>query len=226
MNSFVPYGTARSGDFVVELTPEQAGWAFSGLRVVELDPGGSVSLETGDDELIVLPLSGGCTAQIDEREFALAGRDDVFSEVTDFAYAPRDAHVHLSSDGVGRFALPAARATARLEPRHVEAADVPIELRGAGQASRQVNNFCSPEAFEADRLIAVEVLTPGANWSSYPPHKHDEAVPGVEVPLEEIYYFEVADGPDDRASATSACTGPDRDARSTCASRSAPATCC
>ena len=55
------------------------------------------------------------------------------------------------------------------------AEDVPVELRGAGQASRQVNNFCTPDAFEADTLIACEVLTPGGNWSSYPPHKHDEA---------------------------------------------------
>ena len=64
-----------------------------------------------------------------------------------------------------------------------------MELRGAGQASRQVNNFCSPEAFECDKLIAVEVLTPGGNWSSYPPHKHDQARPGEEAELEEIYYF-------------------------------------
>ena len=60
--------------------------------------------------------------------------------------------------------------------------------------SREVHNFCSPEAFAADRLIAVEVITPGGNWSSYPPHKHDEEIPGVETALEEIYYFEVADG--------------------------------
>ena len=37
----------------------------------------------------------------------------------------------------------------------------------------------------------MEVLTPGGNWSSYPPHKHDEAREG-ELALEEIYYFEVA----------------------------------
>jgi 5-deoxy-glucuronate isomerase len=71
---------------------------------------------------------------------------------------------------------------------------VPVELRGAGQASRQINNFCGPDVAIADRLIAVEVLTPAANWSSYPPHKHDEDVPGVETALEEIYYFEVARG--------------------------------
>jgi 5-deoxy-glucuronate isomerase len=76
--------------------------------------------------------------------------------------------------------------------RYVAAVDVPIELRGAGQASRQVNNFCAPSVFAADRLIAVEVLTPGGNWSSYPPHKHDTES-DVESALEEIYYFEVAD---------------------------------
>ena len=61
-----------------------------------------------------------------------------------------------------------------------------MELRGAGNASRQVNNFAAVEAFECDALIAVEVLTPNGNWSSYPPHRHDE--------LEEIYYFEVSGG--------------------------------
>ena len=54
-----------------------------------------------------------------------------------------------------------------------------------------MNNFCTPDAFEADALIACEVLTPGGNWSSYPPHKHDEAS-ATESELEEIYYFEAA----------------------------------
>jgi 5-deoxy-glucuronate isomerase len=70
-----------------------------------------------------------------------------------------------------------------------------VELRGAGQSSRQVNNFGTPEILDADRLIACEVLTPSGNWSSYPPHKHDDYRPGAEAVLEEIYYFEVAAGP-------------------------------
>jgi 5-deoxy-glucuronate isomerase len=196
LTGFVPHGTTRSGDFALEVTPERAGWTFSGLRVAVLAPGGSTTLQTGEDEVIVLPLAGGGAVRIDGEEFTLRGRESVFAGVTDFAYAPRGAHLELTSDAGGRFALPSARASQRLPARYVPAAEVPVELRGAGQASRQVNNFCSPEAFEADRLIAVEVLTPGGNWSSYPPHKHDENVPGAEVPLEEIYYFEVADGPD------------------------------
>ena len=129
---------------------------------------------------------------------------------------PRDATVTVTSRDGGAFALPSARCTRRLEPRYGAAEDVPVELRGAGQASRQVNNFCSPAAFEADKLIAVEVLTPGGNWSSYPPHKHDETRED-ETELEEIYYFEAQGLGYQRVYGT-------RPGPSTCWPRSAPAT--
>jgi 5-deoxy-glucuronate isomerase len=187
-------GTCADGAFELVITPEQAGWDFSGLRILELHAAGRHALETGDAELIVLPLSGACSVTCDGQRFALSGREDVFSEVSDFAYVPRDTHVEIASQAGGRFALPSARAERRLEARYTAAEEVPVELRGAGHASRQVNNFCSPEAFEADRLIAVEVLTPAGNWSSYPPHKHDEEIAGEETALEEIYYFEVNHG--------------------------------
>jgi 5-deoxy-glucuronate isomerase len=184
-------GVLSDGAFSLAVTPERAGWAYSGLRVLKLPEGAAHTWATGDDEMLVLPLSGSCTVTCDGERFELQGRHDVFSRVSDFAYAPRDSTVRVTSAGGGRFALPSARCTRRLPPRYGAAEDVPVELRGAGQASRQVNNFCSPEAFECDKLIAVEVLTPGGNWSSYPPHKHDEAGQG-EVELEEIYYFETS----------------------------------
>jgi 5-deoxy-glucuronate isomerase len=184
-------GTQRDGAFSLVVTPEQAGWAYSGLRLLELAPGASHSFTTGRAELLVLPLEGGCLVECESNRFELAGREGVFAGVTDFAYVPRDAEIRISSPRGGRFALPSALATSRLAPAYGPASAVPVELRGAGQASRQVNNFCAAEAFPADRLIAVEVLTPGGNWSSYPPHKHDQRREG-EVPLEEIYYFEIA----------------------------------
>jgi len=125
----------------------------------------------------------------DGERFALAGRRGVFTRVTDFAYVPRDATATVTSEAGGRFALCGARATRRLTARYGPAEGVQVELRGAGQASRQVNNFCTPATFDADKMIAVEVITPGGNWSSFPPHKHDEAGPD-ESRLEEIYYFE------------------------------------
>jgi 5-deoxy-glucuronate isomerase len=187
-------GETADGTFSLVITPETAGWGYSSLRVLELPAGGSVTFDTREDEMVVLPLSGSCAVACDDETFELAGRESVFSRVTDFAYVPRDARVTVSSAAGGRFALPAARASRRLSARYGPADGVSVELRGAGQASRQVNNFCTPEAFDADKLIAVEVLTPAANWSSYPPHKHDEEREG-EARLEEVYYFEVAPGP-------------------------------
>jgi 5-deoxy-glucuronate isomerase len=184
----------RSGPWTLEIDPASAGWGYSSLRVLDLAPGASHRFTTGGDETLVLPLAGACVVECEGSRFELAGRVSPFAGVSDFAYLPRDATATVSSAAGGRFSLPAARADRRLPPRYGPASGVPVELRGAGQCSRKVVNFCTPEAFEADKLIACEVLTPAGNWSSYPPHKHDEDRPGETV-LEEIYYFEVADGP-------------------------------
>ena len=176
------------------VTPESAGWSYSGLAVLDLGPGESAVWATGPAETLVMSLSGSCRVTCEGTTYHMHGRADVFSGPTDFVYVPRDAELTVTSDDGGRFALPSAVCERRLAVRYQPAGAVPVELRGAGAASRQVNNFCTPEAFEADALIACEVLTPGGNWSSYPPHKHDEAT-ATESVLEEIYYFEVADGP-------------------------------
>ncbi|MFD5617357.1 5-deoxy-glucuronate isomerase [Streptomyces yangpuensis] len=137
---------------------------------------------------------GGGAPAAESHVFELRGRNGVFGGPTDFAYVPRDAHAEVTSRRGGRFALAGARCERRLPPRYGPAEDVAVELRGAGQCSRQVNNFAAagPAGFDCDRLIAVEVLTPAGNWSSYPPHKHDEHHPGEESRLEEIYWFEIA----------------------------------
>ena len=182
------------GPWRARVTPERAGWTYCGLRILDLPPGGSLTFSTAADEVVVLPLAGSCAVECDGERFELAGRPGVFAGVTDFAYLPPDATARVASDAGGRFALPAARAERRLAPRYGPASGVPVELRGAGGCSRRVQNFCMPAAFAADRLIACEVITPAGNWSSYPPHKHDEERPG-ETLLEEIYYFEIAPGP-------------------------------
>ncbi|MFG3104024.1 5-deoxy-glucuronate isomerase [Streptomyces sp. NPDC048182] len=196
MTHHLAAGTARGGPYTVHVTPETAGWDHSSLRVLTLPPGGTHTFAGGDSEWIVLPLAGSCTVTVTDEAgrhvFELVGRKDVFSAVSDFAYVPRDAHATVSSAAGGRFALTGARCERRLPARHGPAASVPVELRGGGSCSRQVNNFAAADVFACDRLIAVEVLTPGGNWSSFPPHKHDEHRPGEESVLEEIYYFEFA----------------------------------
>jgi 5-deoxy-glucuronate isomerase len=204
----LPVGSTAEGAWSLRVTPELAGWTYCGLRVLELAPGASHGFASGPEELLVLPLEGGCVVECESRRFTLAGRDGVFAGVSDFAYVPLDAEVRVSSAGGGRFVLPSARAGNRLDPAYGPAEEVPVELRGAGQSSRQVNNACTPASFPADKMIVVEVLTPGGNWSSYPPHKHDEQRPD-EVQLEEVYYFEI-DGDGGLGYQRVYSSGPDR----------------
>ena len=174
------------------VTQQDAGWTYCALRVERLAPGASYDFVTNDAETAVLPLSGGpVSVDVDGKHFELDGRATVFAAVTDWAYLPIDAEVRLSSASGAEVALPSARATRRFDPAYVAAADVVVETRGAGPATRQVTNFMSPEAFDgADKLMCVELLTPDGNWSSYPPHRHDDS-PECPVNNEEIYYFRV-----------------------------------
>jgi 5-deoxy-glucuronate isomerase len=187
-------GSAGEGSDPVAVSPERARWAFTGLRVARLAPGGARELETDGFELAILPLAGSLTVECDGQRIKLAGRETVFAGVSDWAYVPVGSEVRLGTDFGAEAALCTSRAGERLELHHGQAGDVPIEIRGAGRASRQIVNFMAPDAFpDAERLMCVEVYTPAGNTSSYPPHKHDDS-PECAVELEEIYYFRIGRG--------------------------------
>jgi 5-deoxy-glucuronate isomerase len=204
---FLPHGTARRDGCEVVIDDSLPAWQHTGLRVLVLDSGQSWSVEEQGWEYVVVPLAGAasvaCTDPSGEQHHAdLTGRASVFTGPTDVAYVPAGSRLTVTGTAsVARIAVCAARVRetpAATAFRHVGAGEVPVELRGAGSCSREVRNFGVPQTLEADSIIACEVVTPAGNWSSYPPHKHDEERPGVETELEEIYYFEtqVADGAD------------------------------
>ena len=184
---------ARDGwqTVVDESTP---GWKHTGLRVAELAAGEQLTLSSDGLERIVVPLAGSFSVThsgIGPSEIvALAGRASVFDGPTDVLYLSSVATATIS--GRGRIAIAEAPTVNVYPTAYVAREDVPVELRGAGRSSRQVHNFGTPGALAADKLIVCEVITPAENWSSYPPHKHDENLPGQESRLEEIYYFESA----------------------------------
>jgi 5-deoxy-glucuronate isomerase len=187
---FYPAESSGAAATAVDITTTLAGWRYSGLRVLNLAADTTHELATGTAEMAILPLSGGMTVEVESHSFHLEGRAGVFAAVTDFAYAPIDAEIRMTTQGPCEVALCTAQATRRIDPYRVAAQDVRVEIRGGGAGTRQINNFLSADAADADKLIAVEVLTPGGSWSSYPPHKHDETTE-EEIELEEIYYFRI-----------------------------------
>ncbi|WP_277207535.1 5-deoxy-glucuronate isomerase [Isoptericola croceus] len=202
---FYRRGSLASGPWQT-VVGERPGWQHTGLRVAELTdgPAGTSALGLPADgfERIVVPIAGACTVEYTEPDGAhavvsLAGRPSVFDGATDVLYLGVGTTAVLTGTGTGTstVAVAEARAERALPARHVTADEVPVEVRGAGTATREVRNFGIPGVLEADRLIACEVITPSGNWSSYPPHKHDEDVPGVESRLEEIYWFDARPDP-------------------------------
>lgn len=173
---------------------ETPGWQYTGIRIAELGDGDTAALTDTGVERIIIPLTGSFDvvhhhAAGDENTH-LHGRASVFDGPTDVLYLPTGSTAEIT--GSGRVAVAEAPTKEPKEWKYIAPAGTPVELRGAGRSSRQVHNFGTPEALDAARLIVCEVITPGENWSSYPPHKHDEYIPGHESKLEEIYYFESA----------------------------------
>lgn len=188
-------GATAHDAYELDLTPARAGWEWSSLRVVALDAGESVDIPGGEAEFLVLPLNGGATVHVDGRDHELEGRESVFTDITDYLYVPRNTDIRIHSAAGARLALPGAKATKDLPVRYCPRSEVVTGLRGAGASSRQVNNYALGNEVETSHLLACEVLTPGGNWSSYPPHKHDQHNDEERV-LEEIYYYEIRPGRD------------------------------
>jgi 5-deoxy-glucuronate isomerase len=194
-DSFLPAGSTGRDGWTVFVTPEDAGWEYSGVRVAGLAAGEGLTFSLEADEAILVPFEGGFHVDVEgDRPYALSGRPDVFSGPTDVLYLPRGTTATVTAVDGGRIAMPTARAV-RVHPvQHIAAADVPVFVRGAGAWSRRVRDFGNSSVLQADHVIAVEVVNPGGNWSGIPRHKHD--TPGEhESQLEEIYLFEAAATP-------------------------------
>ncbi len=183
---------------LLHITPDEAGWQYTGIRVARVMPGAPHTVATGEAEVFVLPLAGALAVDVadeagrPEHSFLLEGRDSVFTRVTDFVYAGRDSVLTITAEQPAEVAIPSARCGSRRPAAYGAAEDVPVEVRGAGAASRQVTNFGVPGGWNhAENLMCCELITPPGNWSSYPPHKHDPSEP-CEVTNEEIYYYRIA----------------------------------
>jgi len=176
----------RKGEWE-RVDPASAGWMYLSFRIER--PAGRLEFDTGPEETAVVLLSGACRADVDGARFELGPRAGIFEELPWTLYVPRDSRLVL--EGEAELAIASCPVERRLEPVLQRPEEVSVEVRGAGNATRQINNMIQP-GFPAERILIVEVLTPGGNWSSYPPHKHDEDRFPQETVLEEVYYYRSA----------------------------------
>jgi 5-deoxy-glucuronate isomerase len=112
----------------------------------------------------------------------------VFAAYPHAIYLPPGTRFRVIADEETELGDARAPARRRFPVQVIRPQDCGLEVRGGGNATRQIIDIMPP-SFAADRLLVCEVLTPSGNWSSYPPHKHDRNRPPGEVKLEEIYYY-------------------------------------
>jgi 5-deoxy-glucuronate isomerase len=167
------------------------GFEFLRFRIVKLAAGQSRQENTGASELGIVVLGGKCSVVAGQQRWTGIGkRSGVFDGLPYAVYVPISTALTVTAESDCELAFCYCLAERAFPARSVTPADVEVEIRGGGNATRQINHIFKPE-FEADKLLVVEVYTPSGNWSSYPPHKHDVHNPPVEVDLEEIYYYRV-----------------------------------
>ncbi|MEA2511475.1 MAG: 5-deoxy-glucuronate isomerase [Thermomicrobiales bacterium] len=176
---------------LISVTPESAGWEYTGLRVRAARSGERWTESTGTNEVALVTLGGRCRISASGQVWEIGERENVFAGKPWAVYLPHQTDFEVEALTGLELAVCATRAEESYPPKLIRPDDVEVEIRGAGNAARQINHIVKPD-FPAHRLLVVEVFTPSGNWSSYPPHKHDVSNLPIEADLEEIYYYRIA----------------------------------
>ena len=179
------------------VTPETAGWEHLHFAARRMGKGEQWQQSTGDCEYGLVLLGGVCSIQSSRGDWPQVGRrPNVFSGMPYALYLPAQTTFTVTalSDEL-ELAYGWCRSEGNHPPQLVTPENVATEIRGGGNATRQINSLFPP-GFDCHRLVAVEVYTPSGSWSSYPPHKHDvhRVDPGgnlIEADLEETYFYKL-----------------------------------
>jgi 5-deoxy-glucuronate isomerase len=184
-------GLSSSASQVHRITPESAGWRYVGFEVFDLTPGRTLERCVAGREQCLVLLSGRAAVTVEDQDFGTIGlRRSPFESKPFAVYVPAGAALAVTPAADCELAVCSAPGKGELPPRLIRPEEIGEEVRGTGTNTRYVRNVL-PASAAAECLQVVEVVTPGGHWSSYPPHKHDNAQPG-ETQLEETYYHRFA----------------------------------
>jgi len=180
------------------VTPQTAGWEHLSFGARVLNRGEAWEADSGDYEYGLVILGGVASVYSSRGDWPRIGRRaDVFGGMPYGLYLPPQTRFRVQAES-DRLDLAYGWAAAKglHPPRLVTPEDAAVEIRGGGNATRQINSIFPP-GFACERLVAVEVYTPAGNWSSYPPHKHDvhrvdDTGRLLEADLEEIYFYKTS----------------------------------
>jgi 5-deoxy-glucuronate isomerase len=181
----------------IQITPRSAHWDYLNFAARQMNHGRMWHFETHENELALVVLGGTCEITSNFGKWTDVGRrQNVFTGMPYTLYLPPDTRFTVEArcdhlDIAYGWCVAKEAHPARL----VRPEEVQVEIRGGENVTRQINKMIPP-GFPSSRLVVVEVYTPSGNWSSYPPHKHDEHIVDkdgnlLEADLEEIYFYKI-----------------------------------
>ena len=190
-----PSRNPQNPDLILSVTPDSAGWDFISFQARRLSAGKEWSFNSDQNELAIVLLSGSISVRSARGNWQGLERKDVWTSAAAALYLPRDTGFTISADRDAEFVVTWVPTDEDHEPWLIQPQDVPISIRGGDNVSRQINDLLPPGS-PVHRLVLVEVYTPGGNWSSYPPHKHDVHIEDevghlIEADLEEVYFYKI-----------------------------------
>jgi 5-deoxy-glucuronate isomerase len=176
----------KSADGYTNITPQSAGWDYVGFVVGTMGPGDTIADNTGARERCIVFISGKGRVTVGGVDFGELGeRMSPFDGPPAAVYIPANTDWQITA--TTELTLAGCTAPGGGDYR-ARVLDIPPQIvRGKGSNTRYVTNIL-PETEPAHSLLVVEVITPGGNTSSYPPHKHDTDNLPEESLLEETYY--------------------------------------
>jgi 5-deoxy-glucuronate isomerase len=190
-----PSTDLQDQDLILTVTPHSAGWDFISFQARRLSTDNKWSFNSGKNELAIVILSGAISVNSQRGSWDGIERENVWTSAATALYLPRGSEVTVTAARDSEFAVTWVPTDEDHEPWLIQPQDVSISIRGGDNVSRQINDLLPPGS-PVHRLVLVEVYTPGGNWSSYPPHKHDVHIEDgggnlVEADLEEVYFYKI-----------------------------------
>ncbi|CAO1611729.1 5-deoxy-D-glucuronic acid isomerase [Brochothrix thermosphacta] len=183
----------KKGQVVHEVNETNSELSYVSLKVLELEVNEAYIETLKDKECCIVALTGQITVTEGDNKFENIGtRHSVFEKIpTDSVYVSNGRQFGIRADSEAKVVLAYAPSTKQLPTTLISAADNTVEHRGKYANKRMVHNILPDSVTTANSLLVVEVYTEAGNWSSYPPHKHDQDNLPEESLLEETYYHEM-----------------------------------
>ena len=112
------------GRFLLDVSPETAGWRYLSFKVARLGVGEVIESDTGHEEVIFVPLAGRGSITFCGQTHGLSRRD-LFREVPDIVYLPPHTPYRMEGREAFEVAWGGAPAQGLLPPRFRSRGPVP-----------------------------------------------------------------------------------------------------